>query len=115
MNWDRFRELYSKESQGWWDDFTDGTWKVLEENVKVGQGQCHPSMELVQFTKVAEGSDYSYDEGSGECWMIVSYGTPSDTVEYWKITGWESSYSGKSWNDSPVQVQRKTKTEVFYE
>lgn len=119
MNWERFRELYSKPSSGWWQYEYDGTWKVLEEEVRVGQGGPWHK-ELVQFTKVAEYVPSSWRENlhenqGDEAYMIVEYGTPSDTMEYWKITGWVSSYSGVHWNDNPTKVDKKTKTEVFYE
>lgn len=115
MDWDKFRELYSKPDAGWWDDHYSGTWKVLDENVPVGESQLHPSNQLPQFTKVDQGSDYSYEQGGGEVWMIVSYGTPDGTEAYYKITGWENSYGNVSWNDTPTRVSKKTRTEVFYE
>lgn len=115
MDWDKFRELYSKPDGGWWDDRYNGTWKVLAENVPVGKSQIHPSNQLPQFTKVDQGSSYSYEDGGGEVWMIVSYGTSDGIEAYYKISGWESSYDGVSWNDTPVRVSKKTKTEVFYE
>lgn len=115
MDWDKFRELYSKPDAGWWDDHYSGTWKVLSENVPVGKSQLHPSNQLPQFTKVDQGSNYSYEDGGGEVWMIVSYGTPDGTEAYYKISGWQSSYGDTSWNHTPTRVERKTRTEVFYE
>lgn len=116
MDWEKFRELYSRETKvdEWWGEEEDGTWKRLEA-VPVGKSQLHPSNQLPQFTKVDQGSDYSYEDGGGEVWMIVSYGTPDGTEAYYKISGWQSSYGGTSWNDTPARVSRKTRTEVFYE
>lgn len=117
MDWDKFRELYSRETKvdEWWGDEEDGTWKYLEA-VPVGKPQLHPSNQLPQFTKVAAGSedDDSYGTG-GRAWMIVSYGTPDGTEAYIKITGWYDSYGTNIWHAEPERVSRKTRTEVFYE
>ena len=115
MDWDKFRELYSYSYPGGWDtEYNTGSWELLEK-VPVGVPQLHPSNELPWFTKVDQGSDIEHIYGGGNVWMIVSYGTTSDTVEYWKISGWANSYGDCHWNDSPTRVNKKTKTEVFYE
>lgn len=119
MDWDKFREIYSKEHKhdSYWDDYEDGTWKRLE-TVPVGVPQLHPSRELPWFTKVDADYDYetdSYGYVSGNVWMIVSYGTPDGTEAYYKISGWANSYGELTWDRDPVRVERKTRTEVFYE
>lgn len=119
MDWKRFRELYSSTNPAdeYWGDEEDGTWKRLEK-VPVGVPQLHPSNELPWFTKVDADYDYetdSYGFVSGNVWMVVSYGTPDGTEAYIKISGWANSYGELTWDREPVRVERKTKTEVFYE
>lgn len=115
MNWKRFRELYSNSYPGSWDGgYNTGWWELLEK-VPVDVPERHPSNELPWFTKVDQGSDIEHVYDGGRVWMIVSYGTPDGTEVYIKISGWANSYGDCSWDENPVRVSKKTKTEVFYE
>lgn len=113
MNINLLREKYSLSEQGAWDDWSDGTWLAMERYVPVGKSQFDP--ELGWFSKEAEKLDYDCEDGGGQVWMILSWGSTDGVEVYYKIEGYKDSYGNSSWNHDPVRVQRKTRTEVFYE
>lgn len=113
MDTQALRELYSEEDNlDDWDYGESGTWKRMEE-VPVGKPQLVP--ELGWFTKVAEDLTYDHDRYRNDVFMVLSFDTPSDTQQYYKITGWKDSYGSTYWYDNGDWVDRKTKTEVYYE